>query len=305
MEDSSDGISTSSHHSFLHAVLPAATYRPIVIFCIGIWGWGLNLYLLNKHHIDTNTLLQIHSVDNKHAQPLYRSVLMLALYLTTLIGLNMFAYWFTVDPASPSSWLPVSCYLTAMGLVLWPGKSLYRKERVRFLRWARLDIVCPLRRSKRSFRVLRRLFSFSNVHFADVIMADILTSFSNVFGDLFTTGCSVLVRSDSEDACHRDLFVPLLIRWYASALLTAIILIRAEFLVVYRTLYDYDNVSLNTLTAADAQDDTCGTRSSTLRHFQSLSCLRHRKGQIAMWQPRDLYPAHGGSAILICFDYGK
>lgn len=64
--------------------------------------------------------------------------------------------------------------------------------------------------------VLRRLFSLnilSTVYFADIILADILTSFSNVFGDLFTTGCSALGNpSDDPDACHRDILVPLLIR---------------------------------------------------------------------------------------------
>lgn len=65
------------------------------------------------------------------------------------------------------------------------------------------------RRSSPPCRLLKRLFSiFASVYFADIIMADILTSFSNVFGDLFTTGCSAIFLGRS---CQRDILVPLLI----------------------------------------------------------------------------------------------
>ncbi|CDH55423.1 exs family protein [Lichtheimia corymbifera JMRC:FSU:9682] len=181
------------HHSLLHSILPAATYRPIVVFCIGLWGWGLNLYLLSRHHIDPAQLLQIHAID-KHS-PMHKAVFSLATIITLLVTLNM--WWYSLMKGQASTWTPLICYVLALALVLWPGKGIYRKERERFV------------------RVLRRLFSLnilSTVYFADIILADILTSFSNVFGDLFTTGCSALGNpSDNPDACHRDIFVPLLI----------------------------------------------------------------------------------------------
>ena len=36
------------------------------------------------------------------------------------------------------------------------------------------------------------MFSYTDVSLADVIMADILTSFAKVFGDLYVTGCILL-----------------------------------------------------------------------------------------------------------------
>ncbi|KAI9252395.1 EXS family-domain-containing protein [Phascolomyces articulosus] len=174
------------HHSLLENILPTATYRPIVIFCIGLWGWGLNLYLLNKQHVDPAQLLQIHGIEKN--TPLHKPIFALATLMTGIILCNV--VWYTM---TPWHWTPILCYVFALVIIFWPGKNLYRKERERFI------------------RVLRRIFSFnlfSKVYFGDVILADILTSFSNVFGDLFSTCCSATTQ---DNPCYRDIFVPLLI----------------------------------------------------------------------------------------------
>ncbi|KAI9498358.1 EXS family-domain-containing protein [Zychaea mexicana] len=181
------GTATAMQHSsILENILPAATYRPIVIFCIGLWGWGLNLYLLNKQQVDPAQLLQIHPVEKN--SPIHKPVFALAGIVTTIIICNVWWYWI-----APWHWTPILCYVFAILLILWPGKNLCRKERERFL------------------RVLRRIVSFnlfSPVYFGDVILADILTSFSNVFGDLFSTCCSATTE---DNPCYRDVLVPLLI----------------------------------------------------------------------------------------------
>ncbi|KAG2225329.1 hypothetical protein INT45_005573, partial [Circinella minor] len=185
--DTDGGGGGIMQHSMVDNVLPSAIYRPIVIFCIGLWGWGLNLYLLNKQHIDPAQLLLIHGVEKN--SPLHQPIFGLATIATGLIICNVWWYnWI-----SPWHWTPILCYVFAFLLVLWPGKNLYRKERERFI------------------RVLRRILSpnlFSKVYFGDVILADILTSFSNVFGDLFSTCCSA---TTNENPCYRDVLVPLLI----------------------------------------------------------------------------------------------
>jgi len=71
-------------------------------------------------------------------------------------------------------------------------------------------------------RMLKRVFSiniFAPVFFSDIILADMLTSFSNVFGDLFIASCVMLTGHDSSyfmDNTHnlyyRDYMIPLLIR---------------------------------------------------------------------------------------------
>ncbi|KAI9314499.1 EXS family-domain-containing protein [Dichotomocladium elegans] len=189
--DTDGGSPMPANFSLLHSALPDATYRPIVIFTIGLWGWGLNLYLLSKYKIDPSQLLQGHSTE-KHA-PLHKTIFSLAAAFTGLVCGNM--GWYLIMERA-SVWVPLICYLSAIGLVFWPGKRFYYKERERFI------------------RMLGRLLTLNlktPVFFGDVIMADILTSFSNVFGDLFTSVCSALGSDPQDNACHRDIFVPLLI----------------------------------------------------------------------------------------------
>ncbi|KAI9007558.1 EXS family-domain-containing protein [Phycomyces nitens] len=178
----------------LQTILPA-TYRPIVVICIGIWGWAFSLLILIKSHMDPASILQIHPDKNVN---LHNPIFAIASVLTCIIAINL---WFCYHYGTPSSWFPLITYLAAFIMILWPGKGFYRKERSRFL------------------RVLRRLFSFNifaPVFFSDIILADILTSLSNVFGDLFTTLCVILAGQDAtlektQVDYHRDLFLPILI----------------------------------------------------------------------------------------------
>jgi hypothetical protein len=108
-------------------ILPI-TYRPIVLFSIGIWGWGLNLLLLSKCSIDPISLLQLHQID-KHT-PLYKPVFFLAGMLSMIVIINLYLYWYFTSPS-----IAVLPYISALVLLFWPGKTLYRKERVRFIRY--------------------------------------------------------------------------------------------------------------------------------------------------------------------------
>jgi hypothetical protein len=105
------------------------TYRPIVLFSIGIWGWALNLFVLSKCGIDPVSLLQLHQVD-KHT-PLYKPVFFLAGVLSLLVMMNLVLFnWYAAERAS----IAVLLYISALGLLFWPGKAIYRIERVRFIR---------------------------------------------------------------------------------------------------------------------------------------------------------------------------
>jgi len=54
----------------------------------------------------------------------------------------------------------------------------------------------------------------SEVTFADVILADILTSFARVFGDLAVALCLMFVDRDGTrtDACYGSILVPIMTR---------------------------------------------------------------------------------------------
>ncbi|KAI8098897.1 EXS family-domain-containing protein [Halteromyces radiatus] len=180
------------------------SYRPIVLICIGLWGWGLNLLLLYRHNIDPSYLLQIQS-SSSNDKRVYQPIFFLATILTVIVLFNLWVYLNFVQ-FEDASWLPLLAYLSSLVLLLWPGKEFYRKERTRFI------------------RLVRRIGSFNlfaNVYFADIIFADLLTSFSNVLGDMFLTGCIILpgksnqaymaLESDTQNAYYRDIMVPLII----------------------------------------------------------------------------------------------
>jgi hypothetical protein len=120
----------------LYNLLPA-TYRPIVLFCIGLWGWALNLYILQRCHIDTASLLGI-SYSEK-SRNIYSPLFNIASVLSTIVAINLWLFWkFVLGAATLTnvtrSWLPLMCYLLCLLVVFWPGHIFYSKERHRFTR---------------------------------------------------------------------------------------------------------------------------------------------------------------------------
>jgi hypothetical protein len=121
--------------STLYSLLPA-TYRPIALFCIGLWGWALNLYILQQCHMDTASLLGIGHADK--SRKIYTSLFNIATVLTTIVVLDLWAFWKFVLPSVATttnvtrSWLPLMCYIICLLVVFWPGKIFYYKERHRF-----------------------------------------------------------------------------------------------------------------------------------------------------------------------------
>ncbi|KAI9250821.1 EXS family-domain-containing protein [Helicostylum pulchrum] len=172
------------------------TYRPIALFSLGIWGWALNLLVLSKSGIDPVSLLQLHQVDKQ--TPLYKPIFILSAAFSMVIAFNLYVYWYF-----NSSVVALLPYISCLALLFWPGKAIYRKERIRFIRMSK--------------RVLS-LNIFAPVFFSDIILADMLTSFSNVFGDLYIAGCvlfagqkSSYFMDNTDNLYYRDVMVPLFI----------------------------------------------------------------------------------------------
>lgn len=103
------------------------TYRPIALFSLGIWGWALNLLVLSKSGIDPVSLLQLHQVDKQ--TPLYKPIFILSAAFSMVIAFNLYVYWYF-----NSSVVALLPYISCLALLFWPGKAIYRKERIRFIR---------------------------------------------------------------------------------------------------------------------------------------------------------------------------
>ncbi|RHZ46929.1 hypothetical protein Glove_603g5 [Diversispora epigaea] len=176
-------------------------YRVLIVSVIGVWAWGLNLQILSSQSIDVNVLLS--SSQEKKYIPTHRPIYTLALILSFLIFFSLSVFWQVTGGVQVKiiEWtvIPLSCYVIIFLIIFCPFNIFCLKERYRFL------------------KCLRRVF-FSGfkqeVYFSDVIIADIMTSFAKVWGDLYVTGCILLFfdinqEGISRNRCYGDVIAPL------------------------------------------------------------------------------------------------
>ncbi|KAF9585813.1 protein-ER retention protein [Lunasporangiospora selenospora] len=93
--------------------------------------------------------------------------------------------------------VPIIGYMTIILLVFIPFNILFKRERFKFLRSMKKALFSKLK---------------AEVTFADVILADILTSFARVFGDLAVALCLMFWDRDGTrtDACYGSILVPIM-----------------------------------------------------------------------------------------------
>uniref|UniRef100_U9SQA1 EXS domain-containing protein n=1 Tax=Rhizophagus irregularis (strain DAOM 181602 / DAOM 197198 / MUCL 43194) TaxID=747089 RepID=U9SQA1_RHIID len=144
-------------------------YRVLIISVIGLWAWGSNLQILSWLSIDVPHLLD----KNNNTPSSHKAIYNLAFIFTSWIGLNLVIFWQVTGGVETEiiEWtsIPLVCYVIVFAIIICPFNCCRKKERMRFLR--------------------------SDIPLADVIMADILTSFAKVFGDLYATG-RILLHCD-------------------------------------------------------------------------------------------------------------
>ncbi|KAG0261323.1 hypothetical protein BGZ95_004254 [Linnemannia exigua] len=93
--------------------------------------------------------------------------------------------------------VPILGYLSIVLMVFIPFNVLFKKERYRFLRSMKKALFSGFK---------------TEVTFGDVILADILTSFARVFGDLAVALCLMFLDRDGSngDACYGSILVPIM-----------------------------------------------------------------------------------------------
>ncbi|KAH7055200.1 EXS family-domain-containing protein [Linnemannia elongata] len=181
-------------------------YRVLLMGCIGIFAWASNLHILTHLRVDVSNLLfnspplsgvytnhPRHSRE-KHASKsspivvLYRSIYTLGVAFLFMVLVNMWIVGILV---------PILGYLSIVLMVFIPFNVLFKKERYRFLRSMKKALFSGFK---------------TEVTFADVILADILTSFARVFGDLAVALCLMFLDRDgsNSDACYGSILVPIM-----------------------------------------------------------------------------------------------
>ncbi|KAF1360182.1 EXS-domain-containing protein [Lizonia empirigonia] len=187
-------------------VLPLP-YRVALIIVLGIWAWGLNLHYLTLIRIDVPSLIRYPSRSSLHHLPHHLSCYRIATFLSIPLALSLLLFWTLTSgsPADIAAWeiLP-NLYL----LVLVVG----------FI--APLPFVSRAGRS-RTLATLKRISiggiaEAADGKFGDILLADALTSYAKVLGDLFISLCMFFSSSNSSTGppnrnCGGAFWVPFVI----------------------------------------------------------------------------------------------
>ncbi len=209
-------------------LIQARIDREYVIDCLaGIWAWGLNLHYLSILKIvrsqpwysrafntvsltsqqDLPTLIRYPTRSSSVLPPLHLSTYRLATLFTIPLILSLIIFW-TVTHGQSSlvrAWeiLPQSYLFLLVVFFILPLKRLSRAGRYRFL------------------TVLKRvsiggIAGAQDGKFGDILLADVLTSYAKVLGDLFVSLCMFVSPGRSSTArpdrgCGGQYVVPLII----------------------------------------------------------------------------------------------
>ncbi|KAK5097368.1 protein-ER retention protein [Exophiala xenobiotica] len=189
-------------------VLPLP-YRVAIILVCGIWAWGLNLHYLYLVKIDVPALIRYSSrlsPAQRHVAH-HHSTYRLATFLTVPLAVSLI-FFRTITGASKKAvaeWqiLPQS-YLVFFAIsFIVPIQRMSHNGRSRFVHtFKRVSIG--------------GLAQVQDGKFGDILLADVLTSYAKVLGDLFVSTCMLFSSkttstSTPDRGCGGQYLVPLVI----------------------------------------------------------------------------------------------
>lgn len=166
-------------------------YRLSFLYILGIWAWGLNLHLLYKIRINGNAVVSYlrHSPETAPYPAVYR----LAAMFSGIYAFSIMLYWhFTsYDVESTKKWeiLPILLNVALIALTFSPFNTMHKHGRYRLLRNLRRIMFGGIDKEER---------------FADVLLADALTSYAKVLGDTWIAGCMFLTNRTSMTKVNRS-----------------------------------------------------------------------------------------------------
>lgn len=174
---------------------------------IAVWGWGMNLHYLHSLKIDVPSLIRYPGRPSPHHPPHHFSTYRLATVLSGLFGLSITIFWlFTLrvpERVVAYDWLPLTYLVALVAVFCLPLQNLPSGGRRRFL--------ATLRRVS-----IGGIAEAQDGKFGDILLADVLTSYAKVCGDLFVTICMFFTPGGSstnrpDRNCGGIVMVPLLL----------------------------------------------------------------------------------------------
>ncbi|KAL2351801.1 EXS family-domain-containing protein [Cryomyces antarcticus] len=182
-------------------------YRVAFILVLGVWAWGLNLHYLHLIKIDVPALIRYPPRSSPSQSSHHLSTYRFATLLTLPLLLSLLLFW-TITRGTTSSvvrWevLPNLYLLLLVLCFLLPLQPLSRTGRYRFL--------STLKRVS-----IGGLAEAHDGKFGDILMADVLTSYAKVLGDLFVALCMFVSSGKSstgqpDRGCGGQFLVPIII----------------------------------------------------------------------------------------------
>lgn len=182
-------------------------YRVALITVLATWGWGANLHYLYRLKIDVPSLIRYPGRASAAHVPHHHSAYRLATVTSSVLAASLLLFWaltrHNADRVLALDWLPMTT-LAVLGLLLilpFPlnflqryssSNSSSRRAPTSPPTWA-----LPQDGRRRFATTLRRvlvggLAEAQHGKFGDILLADVLTSYSKVLGDLYVCLCMFL-----------------------------------------------------------------------------------------------------------------
>ncbi|TEA16580.1 Protein ERD1-like protein 1 [Colletotrichum sidae] len=181
-------------------------YRIGFIIVLAVWGWGVNLHLLHQVKIDVLTLIRYPTRSSPTEPAHHLSTYRLATVLSTIFALSVTTFW-AFTRRTPSlvieyDWLPMTYLVALVAVFFVPIRNFSHGGRSRFLATLRRVSIGGIAEAK-------------DGKFGDILLADVLTSYSKILGDLYVVLCMFFTPSGSSTArpdrnCGGTVMVPLI-----------------------------------------------------------------------------------------------
>ncbi|KAH8890864.1 EXS-domain-containing protein [Thozetella sp. PMI_491] len=184
-------------------------YRVAFIIVAAVWGWGLNLHYLYLLKIDVPSLIRYPGRSSSSQLPHHLSTYRLASVLSISSGASLLVFWL-FSHRNPKlvidyDWIPMTNLLVLALLFVVPLRSLSVSHT------GRSRLLWTLRRVS-----IGGIAEAKDGKFGDILLADVLTSYAKVLGDLYVCLCMFFSHDGSatkrpDRSCGGTVVIPLLL----------------------------------------------------------------------------------------------
>ncbi|KAH9909019.1 EXS family protein [Xylariomycetidae sp. FL2044] len=169
-------------------------YRVAFIVVLAVWLWGANLHYLHLLKIDVPSLIRYPGRSSPHHPTHHLSTYRLATVLSSIYTFSLLVFW-VFTHRNPElviawDWLPLTYLVVLIALFIVPLKNLSNSGRSRFRSTLKRISIGGIAEAK-------------DGKFGDILLADVLTSYAKVFGDLYVAMC-MFFRTDGSATARPD-----------------------------------------------------------------------------------------------------